>query len=69
MELKTLGYKNRHIATFEEKPDIISKLGVKVYPAEDLKSIKIARQLSLGTIRSHNQADKPDRVKSQADGE
>jgi len=68
-ELKTLRESNLHEATFEEKLDIISKLGVKVYPSEDLKSMRIACQLNLSTIQSHNQGDKPDVVKSQADGE
>ena len=40
-ELKVLGDRNLEGATFEEKLDIIAKLGIKVYPSEDLKSVRL----------------------------
>jgi hypothetical protein len=33
-------------ATFTEKRDIINKLGIKVYPSEDLKTMKIKCSLN-----------------------
>jgi hypothetical protein len=45
--LEILRDKNLDEATFVEKMDIISKLGIKVYPSEDLKSMKVIAQLNL----------------------
>ena len=35
--------------TFEDKREITTKLGIKVYPSEDLKTIKVRCGLSLNT--------------------
>ncbi|MBI4301221.1 MAG: hypothetical protein HY664_01265 [Chloroflexi bacterium] len=51
-ELKALRDRNLDHATFEDKLDIISKLGMKVYPSEDLKSMKVACQLNLDQVHS-----------------
>lgn len=40
-ELNKLAALNLDEATFEEKLDIVSKLNIKVYPSEDLKTMKI----------------------------
>jgi len=64
-ELKALRDKNLDEATFEEKLEIVSKLGIKVYPLEDLKSMRVACQLNLAHIHS----DTLSSTKSQADGE
>jgi hypothetical protein len=40
-ELRALAEKNLEGATFEEKQDIISKLDVKIYPSEDLKTMRV----------------------------
>ena len=46
-ELKSLGEKNLDEATFEDKRDILSKLDIRVYPSEDLKTVKVKCGLSL----------------------
>ena len=46
-ELRALRTKNLDEATFGEKLDIISYLGIKVYPTEDLTSMKVKCQLNL----------------------
>lgn len=40
-ELEGLAQENLDKATFAEKRDIIIKLGIRVYPSEDLKAVKI----------------------------
>ena len=45
-ELERLAKENLDNATFTEKRDIISKLGIRVYPSEDLKSLKIRCSLN-----------------------
>ena len=39
--------RNLDKATFEEKSDLVTKLGIQVYPSEDLKSMKVKCQLNL----------------------
>ncbi|MFH0769167.1 MAG: hypothetical protein V1932_06345, partial [Chloroflexota bacterium] len=46
-ELERLSQENLDKATFIEKRDIMSKLGIRVYPSEDLKSVKIKSTLNL----------------------
>lgn len=46
-ELERLSQENLDKATFTEKRDIINKLGIRVYPSEDLKSMKIRSTLNL----------------------
>jgi uncharacterized protein YoxC len=46
-ELKVLRDTNLEEATFDEKVDLIAKLGLKVYPSEDLKSRRISCHLPL----------------------
>lgn len=45
-ELERLAQENLDNATFTEKRDIISKLGTRVYPSEDLKTMKIRCSLN-----------------------
>jgi hypothetical protein len=45
-ELEVLAKENLDKTTFTEKRDIISKLGIKVYPSEDLKTMKIKCSLN-----------------------
>ena len=47
-ELERLSQENLDKATFAEKRDIIGKLGMRVYPSEDLKSVKIKLSLNPG---------------------
>ena len=46
-ELKTISEKNLNEASFGEKLDILSKLGIKVYPSEDLRTIRIKCGINL----------------------
>jgi DNA invertase Pin-like site-specific DNA recombinase len=46
-ELQQLAATNLEEATFEEKRDIISKLGIRVYPSEDLKTMRVKCGLKL----------------------
>lgn len=46
-ELKALGEMNLNEASFEERLDVVSKLDIKVYPSEDLKTIRIKCGLNL----------------------
>jgi hypothetical protein len=46
-ELKALRDRNLMESAFEEKSDLIAKLGIKVLPSEDLKSRKILCRLNL----------------------
>jgi DNA invertase Pin-like site-specific DNA recombinase len=46
-ELKQLAAINLDEATFEEKRDIINKLGIRVYPSEDLKTMRVKCGLKL----------------------
>jgi hypothetical protein len=45
--LETLRDKNLDEATFADKADIVAKLGIKVYPSEDLKSMRVVAQINL----------------------
>ena len=45
-ELRKLAAVNLDQATFIEKYEVISKLGIKVYPSEDLKTMKIRCSLN-----------------------
>lgn len=49
-ELKALRDRNLDEATFEDKLDVIAKLGLKVHPSEDLKSIQVSCQLDLPRV-------------------
>lgn len=68
-ELRTLRDRNLDEATFEEKLDIVSKLGIKVYPSEDLKSMRVLCQLNLEELESDDRGVAIETSKSQADGE
>jgi hypothetical protein len=47
-ELRLLRDRNLADASFQEKLDIVSKLGVRVYPAEDLRSARVPCRLNIG---------------------
>ena len=51
-ERKGLRDRNLDEATFEEKLEIISKLGIKVYSSEDLKSMRVLCQFNLEDVQS-----------------
>ena len=46
-ELKELRDRNLRESTFEERVDLVAKLGIKILPSEDLKSRKISCWLNL----------------------
>ncbi len=46
-ELKTLRDRNLQESTFEERADLVAKLGIKILPSEDLKLRKIFYRLNL----------------------
>jgi chromosome segregation ATPase len=46
-ELKALRDKNLDATTFEEKLDIVSRLGIRVYPSEDLKAMRVLCEVNL----------------------
>jgi DNA invertase Pin-like site-specific DNA recombinase len=46
-ELKALRDQNLQESTFEERADLVAKLGIKILPSEDLKSRKIFCRLNL----------------------
>ena len=69
-ELTALRDRNLDEATFEEKLDIVSKSGIKVYPSEDLKSMRVLCQLNLDQVHSNGRSDKThSSLIQQADGE
>jgi hypothetical protein len=49
-ELRSLRERNLKEATFEEKGDLVAMLGIRVYPAEDLKSRRIVCRLNLKKV-------------------
>jgi len=49
-ELRVLRQRNLKEASFEEKADLVAKLGIKVYPSEDLRSRRISCRLNLQKI-------------------
>jgi len=49
-ELKALRDRNLEESTFEEKADLVAKLGIKILPSEDLKSRKIFCRLKLAEM-------------------
>ena len=46
-QLRVLRDSNLDQATFEERTDLISTLGIMVYPSDDLKSMRVVCQLAL----------------------
>ena len=55
--LSKLRAKNLESATFEEKREMIVKLGIKVHPSEDLKSVRIACGLNLQSDEGSHPGD------------
>ena len=68
-ELGALRDRNLDEATFEDKLDNVFKLDIKVYPSEDLKSMKVLCQLNLEQVQSNRHVAKVESTNSQADGE
>ena len=57
-EFERLAKENLDKAIFTEKRDIINKLGIRVYPSEDLKTVKIRCSFS---FKNDNNSHSPDR--------
>jgi hypothetical protein len=68
-ELKALRDKNLDEATFEEKLDIVSKLGIKVYPSEDLASMRVCCQLNLDRVQTEYRNGKTRSKEIRVNGE
>jgi hypothetical protein len=51
-ELKEIRDRNLQESTFEERANLVAKLGIKILPAEDLKSRKILCRLNL--VKTNN---------------
>ena len=49
-ELKALRDRSLWESTFEERADLIAKLGIRILPSEDLKSRKIFCRLNLAKV-------------------
>ena len=47
-QLKAFRERNLEDASFEDKLDMIAKLGIRVYPSEDLKTMRVTCGLNLG---------------------
>lgn len=56
-ELGALREQNLSEASFEEREDLVAKLGIKVYPSQDLKSRRIACRLNLSKIGSERERE------------
>ncbi len=54
-ELKFLRDRNLQESNFEEKADLVAKLGIKILPSEDLKSRKISCRLNLTKINEQSE--------------
>ena len=54
-ELKALRDRNLRESTFEEKADLVAKLGIKILPSEDLKSRKIFCRLNLAKVNEERE--------------
>jgi len=55
--LSTLRARNLASATFEEKREVIVKLGTKVHLSENLKSVRIACGLNVESDRDSHSGD------------
>jgi len=54
-ELKALRDRNLQESTFEERADLVAKLGIKILPSEDLKSRKIFCRLNLAEVNEERE--------------
>ena len=57
-ELRVLRDRNLDDATFGEKLALVSKLGIKVYPSEDLRSMRVICQLDLRHVQLQNESSR-----------
>ncbi len=68
-ELKSLRDRNLDEATFDEKLEIVTRLGIKVYPSVDLKSMRVVCRLNLEPRQSADRGGGIDSREIQSDGE
>ncbi len=57
LELNNLQDRNLNEANFEERLDLIARLGIKVYPSEDLKSRRIKCGLDIKSVQKSGEQD------------
>ena len=67
--LRSLRDQKLNEASFEEKLDLISKLDIKVFPSEDVQSMKVTCRLDLPAFTSDNQHHALNTMKSNYAGE
>ena len=68
-ELKVLRDRNLDEATFEEKLDIVSKLGIAVHPSEELESMKVICQLNFEHLQANEGTGRMDSSEIQTNGD
>ncbi len=56
-QFRSLRDRNLRQAAFEEKVDLVAKLGLKILPTEDLKSRKIYCRLNLAQVNKGREQD------------
>jgi len=57
LELKSLQNRNMEEVNFEERLDLVARLGIKVYPSEDLKSRRIKCGVDIRGIQKTGEQD------------
>jgi hypothetical protein len=68
-ELKALRDRNLDVTTFEERLDVVSRLGIKVYPSEDLKAMKVLCKVNLDRVDSDTKTVETELKEMQVGGE
>ena len=66
--LSALRSRNLDEATFDEKLEVVSNMGIKVYPSEDLKSMKVHCELNLDPPDSKPKGGSPVSPHNQGHG-
>ena len=54
-ELSLFRNRNLNEATFDERVDLIARLGIQVYPSDDLKSRRIGCRLHIGNNKGERE--------------
>jgi len=54
-ELREIRDRNLRESTFEERADLVAKLGIKILPSENLKSRKISCRLNLAEVNEESE--------------
>ena len=68
-ELNALRTKNLDEANFNEKQEVVARLGIKLYPSEDLESLRVKCQLNLEPTGTRPSGDSPEGPQRQQERE